>query len=115
MWADEFFIEQVFTNYLTNAINHCDGERIVTISSEKNGDNIRINVNNTGNKIPDDDIDKIWEKFYKVDKARTRAYGGNGIGLSIAKEIVNAHKGTLHVFDNHDKGTKFVISIPKTK
>ena len=90
VWADEYKIEEVVTNYISNAINHCDFDMKIVIRTQRIGDNIRVFVFNTGKHIPDEDIDNIWIKFYKVDKARTREYGGNGIGLSIVKAIVES-------------------------
>ncbi len=90
-WGDEYKAEEVLTNYFSNAIHHClpgaDGVKLIRISYEHVDNNVRINVFNTGNNIPDESIDRLWEKFYKVDKARTREYGGSGVGLSIVKAI----------------------------
>ncbi len=89
--GDEYKAEEVLTNFYTNAIHYCrpgeDGEKLVKISCEKHDGNIRIKVFNSGEHIPEDSIKRIWEKFYKVDKARTREYGGSGVGLSIVKAI----------------------------
>lgn len=91
VWADELLIEQVVTNYISNALNHVDGQKIIEIKLIPRQNIVRIAVFNTGNNIPEDELDKIWIKFYKVDKARTREYGGSGIGLSIVKAIMNSH------------------------
>lgn len=91
VWADELLIEQVITNYISNALNHLGEQKIIEIKLIPRGDTLRIAVFNTGENIPEDEIDKIWIKFYKVDKARTREYGGSGIGLSIVKAIMNSH------------------------
>ena len=88
VFADEFKIEEVVTNYLTNAIHHLDGERRIEIRVEKIGETVKVTVFNTGNPIPEADLPNLWTKFYKVDKARTRAYGGSGIGLSIVNRVV---------------------------
>lgn len=90
VWADEFKVEEVLTNYLSNAMNHADGEKRIEIRYEVREDSVRVIVFNTGREIPSEDLGKIWEKFYKVDKARTREYGGNGIGLSIVKAIMDS-------------------------
>ncbi len=92
VWADEFKIEEVVTNYLNNAINHVQGERRIRIDIEAAQDEVRVTVFNTGNPIPEEDLPNLWTKFYKVDKARTRAYGGSGIGLSIVKAIMDSHQ-----------------------
>ena len=80
VWGDEFKIEEVVTNYVSNALNHVDFEKKIEIKAVKRGDVVRLSVFNTGARIPEEDLDKIWIKFYKVDKARTREYGGSGIG-----------------------------------
>ena len=89
--GDEFMIEEVMTNYLSNAVNHVGGEMLIRVFFEDFGDRMRVNVFNTGDNIPEEDMENIWVKFYKVDKARTREYGGNGIGLSIVKAIMASH------------------------
>lgn len=104
--ADEFKLEQVVTNYLTNALNHLGGERHIRIRMIDLGDRVRVTVGNTGNPIPEEDIPNLWGKFYKVDKARTRAYGGSGIGLSIVKAILDAHKSGYGV-ENTADGVEF--------
>jgi signal transduction histidine kinase len=90
VWADEFLVEEVITNYLSNAIHYAAGSKEIRIFYEKKDDCVRVNVFNTGSNIPESDIDKIWTKFYKVDKARTREYGGSGIGLSIVKAVLES-------------------------
>ena len=103
VWADEFRIEEVLTNYISNAINHCSGEKIIEISSKVSDDGkVRVSVFNSGNNIPEDAIDKVWVKFYKVDKARTREYGGSGIGLSIVKAIMDMHNQKCGVYNVSD-------------
>ena len=102
VWADEFMIEQVVTNYINNALNHLDGEHNIRIDLVSNGDNIRVSVFNNGKNIPEEDLDKLWIKFYKVDKARTREYGGNGIGLSIVKAIMDQHHKSYGVSNEKD-------------
>lgn len=91
VWADEFKIEEVITNYLNNALNHVKGDNLIRIRAEAMGSVVRISVYNTGDPIPEEDLPNLWTKFYKVDKARTRAYGGSGIGLSIVKAIMDSH------------------------
>lgn len=91
VWADEFMVEEVVTNYLSNAIHYAGAPGQIAIRYEERGDCVRVCVFNTGSHIPEGDIDKIWNKFYKVDKARTREYGGSGIGLSIVKAIMESH------------------------
>ncbi len=90
VWADEFKVEQVVTNYVSNAIHYAAGEKRIRISIQQGNGTVRTEVFNTGSHIPEEEIGHVWEKFYKVDKARTREYGGNGIGLSIVKAIMDS-------------------------
>ena len=110
VWGDEFKVEQVITNYLTNGLNHLDGERILTISCTHEGGRVRTSVLNTGSPIPEEDLEKIWVKFYKVDKARTRAYGGSGIGLSIVKAIMESMNQEYGV-RNREDGVEFWFTL----
>lgn len=110
VWADEYMTEEVIMNYVSNAVNHIDGERIIEIKMSEAEGKVRISVFNTGKKIPEEELDKIWGKFYKVDKARTREYGGNGIGLSIVKAIMEAHNQEYGV-RNYDNGVEFWFEL----
>ena len=110
VWGDEFKVEEVLTNYLSNALNHVDGERLIRISELQLDKKIRISVFNTGMPIPEEDIDHIWEKFYKVDKARTREYGGSGVGLSIVKAIMDSMHQEYGVI-NHSDGVEFWFEL----
>lgn len=110
VWADEFQIEEVITNYLSNALNHIDENKLIKVEIlEKNGI-VRVSVFNTGKNIPEDELENIWIKFYKVDKARTRAYGGNGIGLSIVKAVMERHGKECGVL-NRDNGVEFWFEL----
>lgn len=110
VWGDEFKIEEVFTNYLSNAINHSSGDKLIDVRLEEKNGKIRITVFNTGLPIPEDSIEHVWEKFYKVDKARTRAYGGSGVGLSIVKAIMESMNQEYGV-DNYDNGVAFWFEL----
>lgn len=110
VWADEFKIEEVVTNYVSNALNHLDGERMIRIIIEEMGDTVRVTVGNTGAPIPEEDMPNIWTKFYKVDKARTREYGGSGIGLSIVKAIMESHHKEYGA-RNVDDGVEFWFEL----
>lgn len=112
VWADEFKTEQVVRNYVSNALNHMDEQKIVDIRLEEHDGKIRISVFNTGKPIPEEDLEHIWEKFYKVDKARTREYGGNGIGLSIVKAIMESFHQNYGV-KNYENGVKFWFELDK--
>lgn len=109
-YGDIIRIEQVITNFITNAINHIDGERVIKIFIHFIEDKIRIFVYNTGKHIPEDSLDKIWKSFYKVDKARTRAYGGYGLGLSIVRAIQEVHHNKYGV-ENVEGGVEFWFDV----
>ncbi len=111
-YADEFKIEEVCTNYISNAFNHADGEKRITVRIDEEQERYRITVSNTGNRIPEDQLDKVWIKFYKVDKARTREYGGSGIGLSIVKAVMDAHGEPYGVY-NTAEGVAFWFCVRK--
>jgi signal transduction histidine kinase len=112
VWADEYLIEEIITNYVSNAINHVDYEKKINISFEDKSDVIRVNVYNSGDPIPEEDLDKIWIKFYKVDKARTREYGGSGIGLSIVKAIMESLNRECGAY-NTENGVVFWFELDK--
>jgi len=114
VWADEFGVEEVFNNYFTNAMNHVDGEKIIEVRVRPTEDKVRVSVFNTGTPIPEDSIAHIWEKFYKVDKARTRAYGGSGVGLSIVKAIMDSMNQPYGVL-NYENGVEFWFELDKGK
>jgi len=110
VWADEFLIQQVVNNYISNALNHVNGQKIIEIKLVPRDDTLRIAVFNTGDNIPEEELDKIWIKFYKVDKARTREYGGSGIGLSIVKAVMNSHNKDFGVI-NRPIGVEFWFEL----
>ena len=111
VWTDEFYFEEVFVNYFNNALNHVDDKKTISINVEYvENNNVRVTVFNTGENIPPEEMDKIWEKFYKVDKARTRAYGGSGLGLSIVKAVANSLGKECGVYNKED-GVAFWIDL----
>ena len=110
VWGDEFKVEEVLTNYLSNALNHVEGSKNIEIRAQIAGPKARISVYNTGKPIPEEDLDKIWVKFYKVDKARTREYGGSGVGLSIVKAIMDSFHQSFGV-KNCEDGVEFWFEL----
>lgn len=115
VWADAYLIENVLTNFLSNALNHVqdDGRVECRVTPQDNG-RVRVSVFNTGSHIPEDDLARVWESFYKVDKARTRAYGGTGIGLSVVAAIMNAHHMPYGVWNRrspYGDGVEFFIEL----
>ena len=112
VWADEFKVEQVISNYFSNALNYVANEKVIDIRvtvCEQN-EKVRISVFNTGEQIPKEDTKLIWDKFYKVDKARTREYGGHGIGLSIVKAIMESFQQEYGVV-NYENGVAFWFEL----
>lgn len=147
VWADEFMIEEVFSNYVSNALNHVTEGGVISVRFEKMDlpreekakmeesdvsliepraeeeeqtldvpvqmDHIvRIFVRNTGKQIPEEDLEKIWVRFFKVDKARTREYGGSGIGLSIVATTMKAH-GRKFGVNNKPDGVEFYFDLER--
>lgn len=110
VWGDEFKIEEVVTNYVSNALNHVDYDKKIEVKILQKRNLVRVSVFNTGDPIPQEDLEKIWIKFYKVDKARTRAYGGSGIGLSIVKAIMDSMNQRCGVI-NYDNGVEFWFEL----
>lgn len=113
VWADEYMVEEVLTNYISNAFHHVAGAKIVEVKLIPMGEIVRIAVFNTGIPIPAADLQNVWQKFYKVDKARTREYGGTGIGLSIVKAIMEAHNRAYGV-KNHASGVEFWFELDRS-
>ena len=112
-YADDFYIEQVMTNYFTNAIKHAkeiNGEKQIKITIQNVNDKIRVTVFNTGDKIPEEDLTRIWGRFYKVDDSRNRENSGSGIGLSIVKAIQNNYQNEYGV-QNLSNGVEFYFDI----
>ena len=114
--ADEFYIDQVVTNYFTNAIKHVkeiNGEKKIIIKLKENADNkVRISIFNTGENIPEIELDRIWKRFYKVDSSRNREDGGSGIGLALVKAIMNNYENDFGV-ENRENGVEFYFELDK--
>ena len=110
--GDEFKVEEVLTNYISNAIHHVKENGKIEIKLIEKDKKLRISVFNEGKCIPDEDLTGIWEKFYKVDKAHSRSYGGSGIGLSIVKAIVEAHNNSCGV-RNLENGVEFWFQLDR--
>ena len=133
VWGDPFLIQEVFQNYYSNALHHVDfpsvtegsdsqkkddgnqeheehAEKVIDIRCQIIDERVRVTVFNTGKPIPEKSLPHIWEKFYKVDKARTRAYGGSGVGLSIVKAIMDLHHRAYGV-ENYDNGVAFWFEL----
>jgi len=110
--GDAVRIEQVLVNFLNNAINHVDNHKIIEINISYHAGKLRVGVYNSGSPIPEESLDKIWTSFYKVDKARTRAYGGTGLGLSVVRAILELH-GSAYGVENLGQGVLFWFEMDK--
>jgi len=113
--ADKSMIAQVIIIILDNALKYTSEGESISINIVLNNNDCIITISDTGIGVDDKTKKHIFERFYRADKARSRETGGNGLGLAIAKTIVEQHKGHIKVLDNEPKGTKFVIIIPKNK
>lgn len=110
VWADEIRAEEVFTNFYSNAVHYCGGEKKIEVRIEQKEKTVRVTVYNTGQPIPEEALDHIWEKFYKADKARTREVGGSGVGLSIVKAIMESMNQDYGVV-NYKDGVEFYFEL----
>ncbi len=113
--ADDFYIEQVVSNYLTNAIKNIkevDNKKIIKIENVVDVENskVRVKVFNTGDNIPEEHMAKIWNRFYKIDESRNRTDGGTGIGLSFVKAVMNNYQNNYGVI-NKDDGVEFYFEL----
>jgi two-component system, OmpR family, phosphate regulon sensor histidine kinase PhoR len=111
--GDVHRLKQVFINIISNAISYTPNQGGVYISLAKTGSTVLTEIRDTGIGIEAGEIPRIFERFYRVDKARSRNSGGTGLGLAIVKHLVEAHKGTISVKSEVGKGTTFIIELPK--
>jgi two-component system phosphate regulon sensor histidine kinase PhoR len=109
--GDRDRLEQVVVNLLDNAIKYTQVGGLVSISAHKADNSVRVDVSDTGLGIPEEDIPRIFERFYRVDKARSRELGGTGLGLAIVKHIIQAHGGKMNVKSAPGKGSTFSFSL----
>lgn len=105
-------IGQVLRNLLDNAIAHTPKGGVITVAANNLGNEVEVSVTDTGEGIPTEDLQNIFERFYRVDKSRARATGGSGLGLTIAKRLVEAHGGRIEVHSEIGKGSRFSFTIP---
>ena len=110
--GDKVRLRQLFLNLIDNAIKYTPVGGNVTLSVERENGSARVQVSDTGIGIPPDDVNKIFDRFYRVDKARSREIGGTGLGLSIAKWIAEMHRGTIDVQSEIEKGSVFTVQLP---
>ena len=109
--ADSDKLSRVFNNLLKNAINYSSEGTDITVKSFEKNNGVVVEVTNKGKQIPKEKLDRIFEKFYRLDYARISKTGGSGLGLAIAKEIVELHNGTIKAVSNKEE-TKFIVTLP---
>jgi signal transduction histidine kinase len=109
--GDEERLGQVFSNLLDNAIKYTPDQGAITITIGEQNGSVDVHIDDTGIGIPETDLPRIFERFYRVDKARSRELGGTGLGLAIVKHLVEAHGGTVTA-ESREKGTRFTVRLP---
>ncbi len=115
VYSDAFLAEQVLTNYISNAIHYVCKDNVITVTCENVKNNrVRISVFNSGEQISPEHMERLWEKFYKADKARSREYGGSGIGLSVVKATMERLDEKYGV-ENQPGGVCFWFELPLAK
>ena len=113
VFCDTAKIEQVLDNLMVNAVKYSEDPRIVKLLLEDLGEKIQVSVIDNGFGIPEKDLGRVFERFYRVDKARSREAGGSGLGLSIVKHIIDRHNETIVVHSEEGKGTEFKFTLAK--
>ena len=113
--GDQERIEQVIMNIVSNAIKYTADNGVITMTAGVSGKYVYVKVSDNGVGIPEKDLPNLFERFYRVDKARSRATGGTGLGLSIAKEILQQHKGDIRIESVYGEGTDVTVSLPKAE
>lgn len=110
--GDEERLGQVFSNLLDNAVKYTPENGTITVSASAGKTFVEVGITDTGIGIPPQDLPRIFERFYRVDKARSRELGGTGLGLAIVKHLVEGHGGAVSVESSHGKGTAFSVRLP---
>ena len=112
MTGDVERLEQVLVNVVSNSIKYTPEGGVIEIEARREGEQVIIQVKDNGIGIPDEDLDRIFDRLYRVDKARSREMGGTGLGLAIAREIMQAHKGEISLSSTLGKGTTVTLTLP---
>jgi two-component system sensor histidine kinase VicK len=113
--ADAARVNQAITNIISNSVKYSPENATIKITANEDEKHYFINISDNGIGMPKEALDRIFERFYRVDKARSRQMGGNGLGLAIVKEIMDAHHGTIKVKSEEGKGTTMTLVFPKHK
>ena len=115
VYADKGRIQQVLYNLVDNAIKFSHDDSSIQIETTVKSGKVFISVKDHGTGIPKESLNKIWERFYKIDASRGKDRKGTGLGLSIVKEIINAHNQNIDVISTEGVGTEFIFTLEKTK
>lgn len=115
VFADKLKIQQVFYNLIDNAIKFSDPNSSITVETTDRGDKVHISVKDYGSGIPRESLNKIWDRFYKIDASRGKDKKGTGLGLAIVKEALQAHNENINVISTEGVGTEFTFFLPKDK
>jgi two-component system sensor histidine kinase ResE len=110
--GDEHRLEQAFSNLVDNAVRHTPSGGTITLRARAANGLVRVTVHNTGSFIPSEDLSRVFERFFQVDRNRSRRPGRSGLGLSIAAEVVQAHRGTIEASSSRESGTEFTVILP---
>jgi two-component system, OmpR family, phosphate regulon sensor histidine kinase PhoR len=110
--ADGYLLEQVLVNLIDNALKYTEKGEVRVLCVPDGNEHVRIEISDTGSGIPEESLPRIFERFYVVDKSRSRKLGGTGLGLAIVKHIVQSHAGTIDVESTLGKGTRFTVRLP---
>jgi signal transduction histidine kinase len=110
--GDEHRLEQAFSNLVDNAVRHTPSGGTITLRARAANGLVRVTVHNTGSFIPSEDLSRVFERFFQVDRNRGRRAGHSGLGLSIAAEVVQAHRGTIEASSSRESGTEFTVILP---
>jgi two-component system phosphate regulon sensor histidine kinase PhoR len=113
VWADEEALGQILDNLVDNALKYTPEGGSIEVRWQANGTFVSLQVEDTGPGIPERDLPRIFERFYRVDKARSRELGGTGLGLAIVKHLTQVMKGTVKATSQVSKGTTFTVTLPK--
>jgi Signal transduction histidine kinase len=113
--ADKDRLGQIVLNLVANAVNYTSDNGHIYIDVEERSSKVVLNVRDTGMGIPEESLDRLFERFYRVDKARSRHSGGTGLGLAIVKHLVESHEGEIYVKSTEGVGSTFTVELPKTQ
>ena len=110
--ADAQRLEQILGNLVENALRYTPGGGVIRLTADTDAGAVRIAVEDSGPGIPPDQLERIFERFYRLDAARTRAEGGSGLGLAIARKLAEAHGGSLTAENRPEGGSRFILRLP---